>query len=226
MHAAQAEEFELLMQCFREHPDSFWQKRGMTMQWDEQTFLTALQDVSLVPHADPNTSSQMQRLMKVAALKQLVAQNPALYDPIAVDTAALQALGWSNPQQFMIPPSAQGQPAPEIIKGMADIENDKKNAEARMMDAMTRAKETDADIALKMAKAQADAQKVDGAASQADILKMESDRLNRLSNERVQLIDLAQDVVQHPEAAPLIEPLIRPAMEELAANPPKPPGLV
>ena len=226
MHSAQAEEFELLLQCFREHPDCFWQRRGMTMQWDEQTFLAALQDVSLVPQADPNTSSQMQRLMKVAALKQLVSQNPSLYDPIAVDTAALQALGWSNPQQFMIPAAAQGKPPPELLKAIADIENDKKNSEARMLDSVTRAKETDADIALKMAKAQADAQKVDGGITDADMLKMESDRLNRLSNERVQLIDLAQDVVQHPEAAGLIEPLIRPAMDELAVNPPKPPGLV
>lgn len=226
MHAAQAEEFELLMQCFRENPNSFWQRRGTTIPWDEQTFLTALKDVSLVPQADPNTSSQMQRLMKVAALKQLVAQNPSLYDPIAVDTAALQALGWSNPQQFMVPAAAQGNPPPELLETMANIENDKKNSEARMLDAVTRAKETDADIALKMAKAQADAQKVEGGVSEADVLKMQSDHMNRLSNERVQLIDLAQDVVQHPEAAGLIEPLIRPAMEELAVNPPKPPGLV
>ena len=226
MHAAQAEEFELLMQCFREHPDSFWQRRGTTIQWDENTFMAALKDVSLVPQADPNTSSQMQRLMKVAALKQLVQQNPSLYDPIAVDTAALQALGWSNPQQFMVPAAAQGKPPPELLKALSDIENDKKNAEARMLDSITRAKETDADIALKMAKAEADSQRMDGQITDETMFKAEEDRKARLSNERVQLIDLAQDIVQHPEAAPLIEPLIRPAMEEIAANPPKPPGLV
>jgi len=227
MHAAQAEEFALLIQCFRDHPESFWQKRGTTVQWDEQTFLKALTDVSLVPQADPNTASQAQRLMKVSALKQLASSNPSLYDPIAVDTAALQALGWSNPQQFMVPAAAQGKPPPELIKAMSDMENEKRNSEARMLDSVTRAKETDADIALKMAKAEADSRKVEGEITDEALLKAETDRLNRLSNERVQLIDLAQDVVQHPEAAGLIESLIRPAMDELAANPPnKPPGIV
>jgi hypothetical protein len=227
MHSAQADEFQLLIQCFRDNPKSFWQKRGTTIQWDEATFLKALNDVSLVPQADPNTASQAQRLMKVSALKQLASSNPSLYDPIAVDTAALQALGWSNPQQFMVPASAQGEPPPELLKVMSEMENEKRNSEARMLDSVTRAKETDADIALQMAKAQADAAKVGGQITDEALLKAESDRLNRLSNERVQLIDLAQDVVQHPDAASLIEPLIRPAMEELAANPPgKPPGLV
>ena len=101
MHQAQSQEFTLLVRCFQENPESFWQKnRRPAMPWDEQTFLQALNDIELTPQADPNTASQTQRLMKVAALKQLSAASPALYDPIAVDTAALQALGWTNPSQL------------------------------------------------------------------------------------------------------------------------------
>ena len=100
MHAAQAEEFSLLVRCFKENPESFWQKnRRPARKWDQETFIRALNQVDLVPHADPNTASQTQRLMKIVALKQIQAQNPTLYDPIAIDKAALQAVGWSNPDR-------------------------------------------------------------------------------------------------------------------------------
>jgi hypothetical protein len=87
MHNAQSEEFELLVKCFRENPESFWQKnKRPARKWDEETFIRAISQVDLVPQADPNTASQTQRLMKVMALKQLQQANPAMYDPIAVDT--------------------------------------------------------------------------------------------------------------------------------------------
>ena len=113
MHAAQADEFRKLMACFKEHPNSFWQKnRKPTYPWDEATFVQALQDYDLTPQADPNTASHGQRVMKIIALKQLQSGNPTMYDPIAIDTAAMQAMGWSNPQQFFAPPAAQAA-APE-----------------------------------------------------------------------------------------------------------------
>lgn len=155
MHTAQSREFALISQCFKENPESFWQRnRRPNYPWSEETLTKALEDVDLVPQADPNTASQTQRLMKVAALKQLVQSNPALYDPIAVDTAALQALGWSNPQQFMVPASVQANPPPELIQAQANMANQAKEADARVLDAQTRAKQVDADIALTQAKTQ------------------------------------------------------------------------
>ena len=106
MHSAQAEEFQLLVRCFKENPESFWQRnRKPAYPWDERTFLNALENCYLTPQADPNTASHTQRVMKIMGLKQLQAGNPSLYDPIAIDTAALQAMGWSNPEQFMVPPN-------------------------------------------------------------------------------------------------------------------------
>ena len=155
MHTAQSREFALISQCFKENPESFWQRnRRPNYPWSEETLMKALDDVDLVPQADPNTASQTQRLMKVAALKQLVQSNPALYDPIAVDTAALQALGWSNPQQFMVPASVQANPPPELIQAQANMANQAKEADARVLDAQTRAKQVEADIALTQAKTQ------------------------------------------------------------------------
>jgi hypothetical protein len=136
MHAAQAEEFRLIVECFKENPESFWQRnRKPAYKWDEDTFLTALDNCELVPQADPNTASHAQRVMKIMALKQLQAAQPGLYNPIAIDKAALKAIGWSNPEQFMAPPEAQMKPPPELQQAEAKIANDGKRADAAMLSA-------------------------------------------------------------------------------------------
>lgn len=136
MHSAQAEEFSLLVQCFREHPESFWERnRKPTMQWNEELFMQALTDVELVPQADPNTSSHSQRVMKIMALKQLQAGNPGLYDEVAIDKAALRAIGWSNPEQFLKPESQRNQPPPEFLKGVEEIKIAHQKADADTMKA-------------------------------------------------------------------------------------------
>lgn len=141
MHSAQAQEFQLLAKCFKENPTSFWQRnRKPARKWDEETFLRALEEADLVPQADPNTSSHSQRLMKVVALKQLQSASPNLYDPIAVDKEALKAIGWSNPEQFMLPDSAKDQPSPEILKGMEELKIKHQEADAKTLTAQTNAK--------------------------------------------------------------------------------------
>jgi hypothetical protein len=240
LHAAQAEEFELLMQCFREHPESFWMKRRRpAFPWDEKTFTDALDSYYFVPQADPNTSSQTQRLMKVLALKQLVASNPSLYDPIAVDTAALQALGWSNPQQFMIPKNAQGQMPPEMIQAMAKMQNDKMSAEARVMDSQTRAKETDAKIQLDMLRLQMeqDAQNpqtdptkmAEIQIQQMDIQQRAEDAMidainrkrDRESRERLAAVKLAEELIRNPQGLGVVGNVLDQGMiDRLESNEP------
>ncbi len=145
MHSAQAEEFALLVQCFREHPESFWERnRKPTIAWNEELFLQALTDVELVPQADPNTSSHSQRVMKIMALKQLEAANPDRYDGDAIDKAALRAIGWSNPEQFLKPEDKRNQPNAEILKGMEDVKIAHQRADAdtmRAQAAMIKAKQ-------------------------------------------------------------------------------------
>jgi hypothetical protein len=134
MHSAQAEEFSLLVQCFREHPESFWERnRKPTIVWNEELFLQALTDVELVPQADPNTSSHSQRLMKVMALKQLQSASPDMYDALAIDKAALRAIGWSNPEQFLKPEDQRNQPTPDLLKGMEDLKIEHQRADADTM---------------------------------------------------------------------------------------------
>ncbi len=226
MHAAQAQEFRLLIKCFRDNPESFWQRnRAPAYPWDEQVFLQALNNYELTPQADPNTASHAQRLMKIMALKQLQAAQPGLYDPIAVDTAALQAIGWSNPSQFMAPANAQGAPPPEMMKMQADAKAKDITAQARMLDAQTKAQKTQADIQMGMqklttdahlgvAKAQLDAHKVETDASIAGE-QVDAQLDDKLAKERIQLVDLAQNLAVHPYSAALVEPLVRPSFESV-----------
>jgi hypothetical protein len=148
LHAAQAEEFKLLVECFRENPDAFLdQKCPSKQQWTEKVFLEALQNCDLVPQADPNTASHAQRLMKVMALKELQKGSPALYNAVAIDMAALKAIGWNNPQQFMAPAGAAQQPPPEVQKAMAELQIKKQDADTRAKEAQVRGEKTKAEIA-------------------------------------------------------------------------------
>jgi hypothetical protein len=111
-------------------------------------------DGLMVPQADPNTSSHAQRVMKIMALKQLQAANPTMYDPIAVDRAALQAIGWNNPEQFMAPPSAQGKPPPEMQQAIAKAQVEKQDADTKAFAAKAKAQTDMIRAQAEMAKAQ------------------------------------------------------------------------
>jgi hypothetical protein len=132
LHAAQAEEFKLLVECFRENPEAFVKQKCPSRQpWTEQMFISAIQNCDLVPQADPNTASHAQRLVKIMALKELQAANPTLYDPLAIDRAALKAIGWNNPDQFLAPPGAQQQPPPEMQKAIAELQIKKQDSDSK-----------------------------------------------------------------------------------------------
>ena len=208
MHSAQAEEFSLLLDCFKENPDAFWQRnRRPAYPWDEKTFMQAVEDYDLVPQADPNTASQMQRLMKVIALKQLQAQNPGMYDPIAIDTVAIQAIGWGNPQQFMAPPEAQGKPPPELQEKMANMQIKKQDADTKSKLAEAKVAETQAKIQEMGAGGQPNPIEIaklelDQRAEQTKAADVELDAANRAadreSRERVAMAGIIKEIVQNP----------------------------
>jgi hypothetical protein len=155
VHTAQSKEFQLIVALFREHPEDFLrceQKSFSGQTWDEQSFLQALGTCDLVPQADPNTSSQLQRLMKALGIKQLQAQSQSLYDPIAVDTYALKTMGVNNPNQFFVPPQAMGQPPPQLQQMQAEMKAKQQQADARTTDANARAATAKAKLAETQAK--------------------------------------------------------------------------
>jgi hypothetical protein len=202
MHSAQAREFQLLAKCFKAHPESFIrsQRKGVAYEWDEKTFIAALDDLDLVPQADPNTASHIQRIMKVAALKQLQQAQPALYDPLAIDTVALRALGWSNPQQFFAPPAAQAAPPPQLLQAQAEMQAKTTTANARMLDAQTKARQaglagnepqgpSQQELAIKALEAKTKARQVDMQAANnlMDARNDAADRQERLTIEAARL---------------------------------------
>ena len=108
MHAAQAEEFQLLKQLFKDDPKTIYCKACKPPKpIDFEKYVQALNDCTLVPQADPNTSSSGQRMMKVTAIMQLQQQYQTLFDPIKVCTAAMSAIGFANPEDFFVPPAAR-----------------------------------------------------------------------------------------------------------------------
>ena len=261
MHNAQSEEFELLVRCFRENPESFWQKNKQpARKWDEETFIRAINQIDLVPQADPNTASQTQRLMKVMALKQLQAANPTMYDPIAVDRMALQSIGWSNPEQFMVPPQAMGQQNnPEAQAKMADLQIKKQDSDTKLMLAKAKVALDGAKLHMDNNKASLEAHKTFSAGGvvppsdhekQVDAIdliikekladakvdelkikaaelaqKAKNDDINAklkqediLAKERIQMIDLAQNIAVHPESDPAVHQLLGDVIPSITRN--------
>lgn len=145
MHSAQAEEFQLLKQVIKENPETFFESGCKSKTtWDKQKFLMAIDNCSLVPQADPNTSSAGQRMMKIMGLMQLQDKAPALYDPIKIHTAALAAMGWSNPEEFFVPPSARAQPPPQLLQMQREMDDKTKVADAKVATSQAQAKVAEA----------------------------------------------------------------------------------
>jgi hypothetical protein len=227
MHSAQAQEFQLLVRCFQENPESFWQRnKKPAYQWDEETFLNAINNCDLVPQADPNTASHAQRMMKIMGLKQLQQGNPSLYDPIAIDTAALQAMGWSNPQQFMVPPSTlSSKPPPEVEYAKAMVQIKKQEADAKTAMVGVKQQEVAAKLQgdggapvdpnapptmedqLKIADLQLKQQELQEKRSDSmmDALNRKRDRESR---ERLAAVKLAEDLAANPAGIPIVQSII------------------
>ena len=175
MHQAQSEEFELLLDLFREEPEAFWRgnKRPAT-DWDKERFLAAVDTYGIVPVADPNTPSHLHRLMKATAVKQLQAASPALYDPKAVDLQVLKIMGWENPESLFAPPTMPAAQPPDPRMAKVQVE-----AAAKMDELKTRA-----------------------AIAQAEMIEKTKDRELK---KQLAMIDLARTLAVHPEAEALAE---------------------
>ena len=143
LHTAQSKEFQLIADLFRENPEDFWRfnaKKNRGRQWDAASLLKALDDYNLVPRADPNTSSHLQRIMRAQALYQMAKADPELFQISVVLDYVLRTLGIRRPDSMTQPPQNQA-PAPDP-KGQAALiaaQAANTNAEAKMADVQLRA---------------------------------------------------------------------------------------
>ena len=192
MHAAQAREFQLLKDLFKECPEAFWENNKYpAYQWTPETLITALDNINLVPVADPNTPSHAVRIQKAMAIKQLQTQNPTLYDPKKVDERILTMLGIEDAMDLFVPPPPPMPPPPDPAMIMA---------QAKMIDSQAKM----AEVKVKEAHAVSDAQ---------------NDAADRESKERIAMLQLAREIAVHPESASTAEQFIKPGIQNLVKNP-------
>ncbi len=191
LHQAQGQEFDMLKSLLMEDPEALWRhnKKSKVLKLlklmkpetqelvnaedgaelrHRQLFLAALADCELVPRADPNTSSQTERYLKIVAARQMAATNQEI-DMTAVDKRAFQTMGFDDVDTLFKPPPEPGsaQPTPEQITAEAT----KTAAEARLIDSQT-----------KKATAEFEAQNA---------------ALDRASKEKISAQGLARDLVIH-----------------------------
>lgn len=173
LHQAQGQEFDMLRSLLMEDPEALWrhnrksnvlkvlteeagllpiaQQQEEAAERQKKLFLAALNDLSIVPAADPNTSSQTERYMKVVALRQMAGTNPSI-SMDAVDKRAMQIMGIEDGDSFFKPPVDPNTqpPNPEQLIAQSTV----MAAQARMLDAQTKAQTTQAQLALKYQEAQ------------------------------------------------------------------------
>jgi hypothetical protein len=154
--------------------------------------------------------------MKIMALKQLQQSNPAMYDPKAIDIAAMKAMGWSNPEQFMAPPEASANPPPQVMQAMEELKIKKQEADAKTMLAQAKVQESQmqegqAPDPVKMAELQIEQREIEmrGADAKLDAFNRLRDRESR---ERLAAVRLAEDIAKNPASLPIIKQLIEPSM--------------
>lgn len=203
LHQAQGAEFDMLKDMLKEDPSSLWRhnKKSKVLELlnaevgnqpvedaeDEAEsrhhalFIASLNDCELVPAADPNTSSQTERYLKVQALRQMAMTNPGGIDLNKVDEYAMQTMGIDDPQQFFKPPpdpNAPTPPAPEQITAMATMTA----AQARMSEAQTKA--ADAQVKAKLSQ-------------QSAVVDAQTRQQDAAAKEKVAALGVARELVIH-----------------------------
>lgn len=121
-HQSQSEEFEILIELIREDPEAFVRLFADDDDpWEKQELLDAIDNYKLTPVADPNTPTQMHRLLKVTGLVQMADRAPERYNGYAVDKRALEVMGFDDPEQFFAPPPPADALPPDPSLAIAQI---------------------------------------------------------------------------------------------------------
>jgi hypothetical protein len=189
LHNSQQKEFALLRELFKIYPESLWRSnRNPNFQKDATTLQAALENYSIVPKADPNTSSQTLRIQKAIALKTLAQQSPMMYDMRAIDQRIMEMIGVEDFEGLFskaMPPTA---PPVDPVRMM--------EAQAKMMDANTKAQEVqvkraatamDATTKIALGKAQIQDIQTKAMKAQTDAANHAADRRSKLQLEAMKL---------------------------------------
>ena len=151
MHQAQGEEFDLILDLFRENPEDFWRgnKECPKDFWNPEKFIEAIDRCRLVPVSDPNVPSHLHRVAKSIALVQLIT-NPiftARMDPDETLRRVLHAMREDANGLVIQPPPQEAAPPPlaDVAK-MVDAQAKKDMVPIKALEAQTRAQTAALDI--------------------------------------------------------------------------------
>lgn len=181
LHQAQGQEFDMLKSMLIEDPAALWRHRkkksevlkvliheagldSIDQAFEEgerrhiELFLAALDCCELVPRADPNTSSQTERYLKVVAIRQMAMTNQGM-DMNSIDHYALEVMGVDDADRFFKPPAPAGAapPDPKSISAQAQV----MTAKARVQDSQVKAQKNQADIQIDQLDAQNKTREID-----------------------------------------------------------------
>jgi len=147
LHFAQGVEFAILRRMFLKDPESLWRGARQPSPERKALVIQGLENLNIVPRADPNIPSHVHRLAKGALLKQLQMSNPNLYNLQAVDRYVLQLARIDNPDQFFAPPMppAAAPPDPKLMSAQLQHQDNQLDQQVRMLDIQQRAKDSQAD---------------------------------------------------------------------------------
>lgn len=127
LHAAQSEEFRLLVKLFRDDPEALWRgnrRPAMGNAQDDaaraariEKFKKALENCDIQPMADPNVPSGMHRNLMAMGWKQFTAGNPS-YDQLKVDRYVAKQMfkmGDNDFNSMLAPAGGPPQPDPLLL---------------------------------------------------------------------------------------------------------------
>lgn len=176
LHAAQAEEFKLLKERFREDPEAFWRhNKRPTVQWKKKQFIDALNRAELVPVADPNNPTSLHRIAKAMAIKTLQQGAPDLYDPVAVDMRIMRIVDIDPQGLFKAQPTPPPpDPRMEAISQKAQSEQQKN--QIAMLDSQIKQKQLEMQQTDKAAD-RASREKIEGLKLQIQQLKVQQESI-------------------------------------------------
>lgn len=167
LHQAQSRELSMIMELFRQDPESFWRHNKLAPKdyWNAQKLLQAFDTYTLVPVSDPNIPSHIHRVATALALVQLIQipQFTSIMSASEVLRRALEALK-VDPAGLIVDTPAP-QPNLQDAAKMVDAQAKGKMADAKMADVQAKQqknevdeKQAGAEMATKGVQAQTDAQ--------------------------------------------------------------------
>lgn len=205
-HISQQDEYEMLRELIAEEPEVLARgNRSPARKWQISEEVMA---PDLTPAADPNTPSQIHRLMKVQGLIMLggLPQFAGIADNRAIYKHAARILAGANSNEFEMPPKPPAPPPPDprIIAAQIKAQSDTTKAQAQQQSEAQKHDERMAEIASENEQRAADRDSAETRAAMgvetakikatADTANAEADRLHDTAN---QAADRTQDHAHH-----------------------------